>query len=467
MISHRFLWVELQIRALCKVKLPEEVRGMLNHLPKTLLSTFENIYHRIRSQEGLSPTIAETVLMWVMCACIPLSPNDLSAMMSLFFGVELGIDDLLAMCHNLRKVDEALNVVRFFHLSVTEFLEKESCFTIVEANAMAGEFCLSLLNNPPEPRCIEKYIILYWPIHLELCLGTNHAVWELLNVCFGDFNRPSMAYTAWLKRIAEHKPTDSLIEANHKWSLLVDHQTPPQIIAAHFGFFEEVRSLWDEKELAVNIVSTNGEPLLHVAIKHEHLVRMLLDRGVEVNKAGGCYGYALQAAAQGGDERVVQILLDVGADFNAQGGKYGNALQAAATNGHEKILQLLLNAGAEVNVQSSDYHGHYTLQTAAFNGHEMLVEILLDAGADVNAKTRSGGNALQSAASKGYEKLVRILLEKGADINTEGGLYRNALRAARKNSETTTWQLLLDNGADFDPALPPSPVEEKDDCVIC
>ena len=47
---------------------------------------------------------------------------------------------------------------------------------------------------------------------------------------------------------------------------------------------------------------------------------------------GGEYGNALQAAAQRCDsEATVRLLLDRGADVNAKSGKYGNALQAAAT----------------------------------------------------------------------------------------------------------------------------------------
>ncbi|CUS06942.1 unnamed protein product, partial [Tuber aestivum] len=39
-----------------------------------------------------------------------------------------------------------------------------------------------------------------------------------------------------------------------------------------------------------------------------------------VNAEGGVYGNALQAAAAKGDESVVRILLERGADVNAQGG---------------------------------------------------------------------------------------------------------------------------------------------------
>ncbi|CUS10750.1 unnamed protein product, partial [Tuber aestivum] len=47
-----------------------------------------------------------------------------------------------------------------------------------------------------------------------------------------------------------------------------------------------------------------------------------------------------------GSESVVRLLLERGAEVNAQGGYYGNALQAAACCDNESIVRLLLERGA-------------------------------------------------------------------------------------------------------------------------
>jgi hypothetical protein len=75
-------------------------------------------------------------------------------------------------------------------------------------------------------------------------------------------------------------------------------------------------------------------------------LRLLLERGADVNAQGGAYDNALQAASAGGHEAVVALLLEKGADVNAQGGAYGNALQAASAGGHKAIVALLLKKGA-------------------------------------------------------------------------------------------------------------------------
>jgi ankyrin repeat protein len=85
------------------------------------------------------------------------------------------------------------------------------------------------------------------------------------------------------------------------------------------------------------------------------VVKLLLDKGADVNAQGGCYNNALQAASQEGHEQVVKLLLDKGADVNAQGGFVdddgaycSNALQAASQGGHEQVVKLLLEKGADV-----------------------------------------------------------------------------------------------------------------------
>jgi hypothetical protein len=88
--------------------------------------------------------------------------------------------------------------------------------------------------------------------------------------------------------------------------------------------------------------------------------------------------------ALGGLRKAVKLLLDKGADLNAQGGLYGNALQAASARGHKQVVKLLLDKGADLNAQGGDYGN--ALQAASLGGHEQVVKLLLDKDADVKAK---------------------------------------------------------------------------------
>lgn len=64
-----------------------------------------------------------------------------------------------------------------------------------------------------------------------------------------------------------------------------------------------------------------------------------------VNKFDREYHRKLLTASTEGHEQVVRLLLDRGADVNAQRGEYGSTLQAASRGGHKQVVQKLLNLG--------------------------------------------------------------------------------------------------------------------------
>jgi ankyrin repeat protein len=67
---------------------------------------------------------------------------------------------------------------------------------------------------------------------------------------------------------------------------------------------------------------------------YTEIVDILLEKGADVNAAGGENGSRLQAAATGGHTEIVGIL-EKGADINAVGGGYGSSLQAAQVCYHQ------------------------------------------------------------------------------------------------------------------------------------
>ncbi|KAH3098783.1 hypothetical protein KXW41_005747, partial [Aspergillus fumigatus] len=81
--------------------------------------------------------------------------------------------------------------------------------------------------------------------------------------------------------------------------------------------------------------------------KGQEIVKLLLDKGADVNVQGGEYGNALQAASLEGHLEIVKLLLGTGADINAQGGENGSALQAASHKGYQEIVKLLLGKVAD------------------------------------------------------------------------------------------------------------------------
>jgi ankyrin repeat protein len=199
-------------------------------------------------------------------------------------------------------------------------------------------------------------------------------------------------------------------------SFLVKHGKPELIYRFLSVYRVDITSTLETGETMLSWASLRG---------HEQIVKLLLDKGADINAQGGPYSNALQAASEGGYEQVVKLLLDKGADVNAQGGPHSSALQAASVGGHEQIVKLLLNKGADVNAQGG-YHGN-ALQAALAGGHEQIVKLLLNKGADVNAQGGNYGSALKAASVGGHKQIVKLLLDKGANVNAQGGPYSNAL----------------------------------------
>ena len=195
-------------------------------------------------------------------------------------------------------------------------------------------------------------------------------------------------------------------------------------------------------------ISTKSFSLQAASFKgQEEEVKLLVQKGADVNTQGGTHGNALQAASYRGHEKIVTLLVQKGADVNAQGGYYGNALQAASIGGHEKIVALLVHEGADVNAQGG-LDGN-ALQAASQGGHDKIATLLVQKGADVNAQGGFYGNALQAASCRGHEKIVKLLAEEGADVNAHGGRFGNALKAALDRDLKTVVELLIEYGAKY------------------
>ena len=82
-------------------------------------------------------------------------------------------------------------------------------------------------------------------------------------------------------------------------------------------------------------------------------MRLLLERGAQINGPCGEYRTPLIAAAASDDayaNSVMQFLLDAGADVNICGGVHGNALLAAARSSQcIRKMTMLLDHGAALN----------------------------------------------------------------------------------------------------------------------
>jgi ankyrin repeat protein len=197
----------------------------------------------------------------------------------------------------------------------------------------------------------------------------------------------------------------------------------------------------------VNERDNAGISPIYYAAGRENLpiLRMLPEKGANVNMKGEDYYTPLQTAVQAGHERTVKLLLNHNANVNVQGGKLSWSLIAASVQGHEGIVILLLKIGADINVQG----GHYgtALEAASWSGKMEIVKPLLENGADVNAQGGQFGTALNAACYKDYKDddkkhIVQLLLDNGADINAQGEQF-SVLQTASENGLREVVELFI------------------------
>lgn len=162
------------------------------------------------------------------------------------------------------------------------------------------------------------------------------------------------------------------------------------------------------------------------------LVKILLDRGAEVNARDEHGWTPLHHAASRDAVSILQLLLDKGADVNSKTVEGATPLHVAAASGSLNTISLLLAKGVDINAR--DNSGRTPLHYAAAKGSLATVKLLLKHKADPNAKDAEGRTPLQYAVERGATRIVRCLIDAHADVNARDKYGKTPLDTAREKS---------------------------------
>lgn len=226
----------------------------------------------------------------------------------------------------------------------------------------------------------------------------------------------------------------------------------PVYCAAKEGFIKIIRLLLDYGA-KVEHMSEYGDSVLRSAIKAgagEGAIKLLVDRGANVNFICPGGWTAILDAASIANVAILTLIIDAGADVDVINDDGWSALMIATKNGFKDNVRLLCDRGASVN-QRSAMRGYSTLMHAAMNNSGEMIELLLTYNASIDMQSHEGLSAVMYAISKRHCAAVKLLLSKGADINQVSATSGKSLLVhAAVLGAMEIVELLLQQGFDID-----------------
>jgi ankyrin repeat protein len=193
--------------------------------------------------------------------------------------------------------------------------------------------------------------------------------------------------------------------------------TPLMAAVSHPESFAAAKLLLDAGADVHGVKKPGEEIMLSRAVeaRDRRTVDLLIERGAAKNPQAA--SVALQSAAWLGDAALVRVLADRGANLNQSDGFTGHALNLALYGGHPEVARLLIELGTDLNLRSPRGHGMPPMVWSAYNdsGDPSVARALSAKGVDINAANDAGATALTFAEKVGSDTpLLRFLREAGA-----------------------------------------------------
>jgi uncharacterized protein len=200
----------------------------------------------------------------------------------------------------------------------------------------------------------------------------------------------------------------------------------------------------------VNRASGGLTPLLAATRDSWHgradAVMTLLANGANPLTADGDGNTPLHGAVLSGEPTVAAMLLDAGASIDVINKAGTSPLPIACRAANWPVVQFLLERGAKVSLPNSE---PALIAASGITDDDVKgVKMLLKHRAPVNAVDAKGRSALMTAAAEGHEQIARALIGAGADVNLVDHHGSTALMEASRAGANGVVQQLAEAKAD-------------------
>ncbi|WYZ35404.1 hypothetical protein EsH8_X_000051 [Colletotrichum jinshuiense] len=448
-----FLLATLNLDFLSRKLTRRDVRSSLSILPKTLDATYEQALERIRTQAEEDVELAETIILWILCARRPLGVHELQHMYAVHLltrdehedeeMIMLEDDDLppedivTGVCGSFIVVDSTSKTTRLVHYTAQDYLSRtlgeHLDKTRLELTRISLEY-LQLLNFQEGPALSDSamaerlanftfldYAARYWGAELE---GLRiEDFWGSVDRFLSNEVAVSVASQIWsLPRYRYANWSNEFPKGVPAIVLAASFQTP-NVLERLVGQGKDIEGRGSDKETTL---------IRSARLGHEENITALLRLGADVAATDIAGETAIDVATLAGKASAVKALIDGGANVNTVPGAEGwSLLMSAVSSGSIKTVQLLIESGANVATQTS--WGETALSLAALSGQEAIANLLIDSGA-ILPLNRAGRRATLQASRKGLSTLASRLSSFGGDYGAvvDAGIPREPFAAPQQ-----------------------------------
>src|SRR5438876_2266223 len=164
--NSRFLWVDLQIKAICSAceedGTPDRIPELLESLPKTITEIYSLALKKLSYEGDRQVELARKAFQWVICARRPITITELEEAITITKdqkswqtpSIKLSPPRLCRICGNLVNFDESEGTITLAHHTVLSFLlccsdvPSVANFNIkgCEAERYLAEICITYLG---------------------------------------------------------------------------------------------------------------------------------------------------------------------------------------------------------------------------------------------------------------------------------------------------------------------------------
>lgn len=158
----------------------------------------------------------------------------------------------------------------------------------------------------------------------------------------------------------------------------------------------------------------------------QHVVRLLLEYGANINAFGGKGHTMLHAAVLNRNLPLAKFLLDKGARVHVERDSFWSSkaqytpLNYAIDEGSSPMVRLLLREGADASRPIDALPYHTPLHQCAWTPGENLAAMLLAHNADMDVLDYNGYTPLMMAIKFGVNDFAKLLIQSGANLELSG-----------------------------------------------